>query len=58
MERELKKALAGTRAWDTYIAICIKTKESIAQKVSSFKRGDDMYVYSKEQNTRKLCKCI
>lgn len=30
MERVIKKALAPTRAWDTYIAICIVVKESIA----------------------------
>ena len=30
MERVIKNALAGTRALDTYIAICIKTKERIA----------------------------
>jgi len=30
MERVIKKALAPTRAGDTYIAICIVVKESIA----------------------------
>lgn len=30
MERTIKNALAGTRALDTYIAICIRDKESIA----------------------------
>ena len=30
MERVIKNALAGTRALDTYIAICIKIKERIA----------------------------
>jgi len=48
---ETKKALAGTRAWDTYMTICIETKVSIAYIVSSFKRGDDKNAYFEKQDT-------
>ena len=30
MERAIKKALAGTRAYDTYIDTCTVTKEIVA----------------------------
>ena len=48
---ETKKTLAGTRAWDTYMTICIKSKVSIAYIVSPFKRGDDKNAYFEKQDT-------